>query len=265
VWHDAEGNEHRDVTKWFGYKAHLMVDTKHELPLARRVTKASRPDNEQVEAMVEQFMAHRPGVKSRTLSGDKAYDDGPLIKRLWEDHRIRAVFSLRDTAQDGEDGEVLEGSRNVLLGDDGRVYCYAKRRGALIKQAMVPWGFEKDRGTQKYRCPAAVMGVNCPERKRCGASAYGRVVRVKNHEDWRRFGPMARGTKQWKRLYKGRTACERVNARLKDGMGMNDLHVRGIRNIAMSLDLAILALYGLALGHLKRGAKKCRSYTKVAD
>jgi len=36
----------------------------------------------------------------------------------------------------------------------------------------------------------------------CGASAYGRVVRVKNHADWRRFGPMERGMKQWKRLYK---------------------------------------------------------------
>ena len=57
------------------------------------------------------------------------------------------------------------------------------------------------------------------------------------------------------RFYKKRTACERVNARLKDGMGMSDLHVRGLKNVALSLDLAILGLYGLALGHLKRGAR----------
>ena len=41
--------------------------------------------------------------------------------------------------------------------------------------------------------------------------------------------------------------------------------VRGLQNVTLSLDLAILTLYGLALGHLKRGAKEWRSYTRVAD
>jgi len=79
------------------------------------------------------------------------------------------------------------------------------------------------------------------------------------------FGPLARQTKQWKRLYKRRTACERVHARLKIGMALDELHSRGLEQITLSLDLAILTLYGLALGHLKRGAKHWRSYTRVAD
>ena len=264
-WRDKKGKMHESVTKWFGYKAHLLVDTRHELPLARHLTKASRPDNEKVLAMVKDVRAHHPGMSPKTLSGDKAYDSGPLIKALWETHNIRAVFDLRDTAQDGEDGESLEGARNILLGDDGHVYCYAYERGRTIRQAMVPWGFERDRGTLKYRCPAAVIGGRCPERKRCGTSAYGRVVRVKNHADWRRFGPMARGTNQWKRLYKGRTAVERINGRLKRGLGLGDLTVRGKANVGLQVDLGILVLYGLALGHLKRGAKAWRSYTRVAD
>jgi len=109
------------------------------------------------------------------------------------------------------------------------------------------------------------MGTRCPERERCGASAYGRVVRVKNHVNWRRFGPMARHTKQWRRLYKARTAVERINGRLKCGLGLGDLTVRGNANVGLQLDLGILVLYGLALGHLSRGAKQWRSYTRVAD
>ena len=264
-WFDKKGKMHESVTKWFGYKAHLLVDTRHELPLARSLTKASRPDNEKVLAMVEDMKAHHRDMSPKTLSGDKAYDSGPLIKSLWKRHNLRAVFDLRDTAQDGEDGEALEGARNILLGDDGYVYCYTSQRGKTVRQAMAPWGFEKDRGTLKYRCPAAVMGTRCPEREQCGTSEYGRIVRVKNHADWRRFGPMARGTKQWKRLYKGRTAVERINGRLKRGLGLGDLTVRGQANIGLQLDLGILVIYGLSLGHLKRGARQWRSYTRVAD
>lgn len=264
-WKGQDGKEHEDVTKWFGYKAHLLVDTRYELPMGRRVTRASRPDNEKVLELVAELKRRHGQVSPRSLSADKAYDDGELIAALWQEHRLRAVFDLRDSAQDGEDGEPLQGGRNVLLGDDGRVYCYAKESSSLVRQAMAPWGFEASRGTLKYRCPAAVFGTRCAERSRCGMSRYGRVVRVKNHADWRRFGPMARNTKQWKRLYRSRTACERVNGRLKGGLGLDDLYVRGLRNVALSLDLAILVLYALALGHLKRGAKHWRSYTRIAD
>lgn len=263
-WKGSDGQTHEDVTKWFGYKAHLLVDTRYEVPLERSVTKASRPDAEKVQEMVRQVKQRHPEMVLKSLSGDKAYDDGALTANLWKQERVRAVFDLRDTAQDGEDGERLEGARNILLGDDGQVYCYAESKGKLLRQAMRPWGFEAKRGTLKYRCPAATLGTACPERERCGSGPYGRVVRVKNHADWRRFGPLARGTPQWKRLYARRTACERVNARLKDGMVLGDLHVRGIRNVTLSLDLAILTLYALALGHLKRGAKHWRSYTRIA-
>ena len=261
-WTDAQGGAHEDVTKWFGYKAHLVVDTRHELPLAGRVTKASRPDNEYVMEMVGELKGL--GLSPETLSGDKAYDGGPQTEALWSEYRVRAVFDLRDTAQDGEDGTRLEGARNILLGNDGRVYCFARNRGKTIKQAMAPWGFEKDRGALKFRCPAAVARMECPERERCGRGSYGRVVRVKNHLDWRRFGTMARGSRQWKRLYSARTACERVNARLKTGLGLADLRVRGLKNVQMTVSLAILAMYGLALGHLRRGAKEWRSWTRVA-
>ena len=265
-WTDKEGRAHEEVTKWFGYKGHFLVDTRYELPLAWEVTRASRPDNEPVLDLVGKFHRWHAGKRRvQTLSGDKAYDDGDLVKPLWGEEKVRAVFDLRDSAQDGEDGERLAPGENILLGDDGQVYCYAGSGSHLVRQAMVPWGFEAKRGTQKYRCPAAVAGISCPERERCGRGRYGRVVRVKNHQDWRRFGPLARGTKQWERLYRARTANERVNSRVKEGMGLDDPSVRGRANMQMAVNLAVLALYGLALGHLRRKAKAWRSYTRLAQ
>jgi hypothetical protein len=263
-WTDAKGQAHEEVTKWFGYKAHLLVDTRYEVPLARRVTRASRPDAEKILEMLRELKRRHPGMTPKTLSADKAYDDGALMREIWEEERVRPVFALRDTAQDGEDGEPLPGARNILLGDDGQVYCYAESRGRTLRQAMRHWGFEERRGTLKYRCPAAVLETECPRRAQCGAGRYGRVVRVKNHRDWRRFGPLARGTKQWKRLYSRRTACERVHARLKTGMALDELHSRGLDPVTLSLDLGLLTLYGLALGHLRGGAKHWRSYTRLA-
>ena len=50
----------------------------------------------------------------------------------------------------------------------------------------------------------------------CNAGkSYGKTVRVKQEIDLRRFPAILRATKKFERLYKGRTAVERVNARVK--------------------------------------------------
>ena len=264
-WKDQAGVMHETETRWFGYKAHLLVDTRHELPVAHTLTPANAADVNHLIPLVEQLEERHPKIRVKTLSADKAYDDGSKVRELYEEHGIRAVFALRDTAQDGEDGERLRPGSNVLLGDDGTVYCYHKNRTAIVRQAMVYWGWEPSRGTQKWRCPAAVYGLPCPDREACSPTPYGKTVRVHADQDWRRFGPVARGTKKHKRLYNGRTATERVNGRLKHGLTLDELTVRGREKIALKLDMAILVLYALALGHLKRKAKHWRSYTRIAN
>jgi len=263
-WTDEEGQRHEEVRKWFGYKLHLVVDTRHELPVAWTVTRASAADNEQVIGLLEALKERHPQIGVQTLAGDKAYDDGPLVEELHEQWHIRAVFDLRDTAKDGEDGEAIPGSRNLVWGDDGQVYCYYKRGKEVVQQPLRYWGFEESRQCQKWRCAAAVYGWRCPERQRCGPSTYGRVVRVKWTKDWRRFGPMPHGTPQRKRRYNGRTACERVNSRLKTALALDDLHVRGKARIELRVAIALVVLLGMAKGHLERKAKAWRSLTRLA-
>jgi hypothetical protein len=80
----------------------------------------------------------------------------------------------------------------------------------------------------KYRCPALHEDWECPMSSRCNAGKkYGLTVRVKQEIDLRRFPPIPRATKQFERLYKGRTSVERVNARLKIFWGVDDGNVTG--------------------------------------
>ena len=91
-------------------------------------------------------------------------------------------------------------------------------------------GHEKDRGTLKYRCPAKVEGFTCGSDARCNAGrSYGMTVRVDQAIDLRRFPSIPRATPQFERRYKGRTAVERVNDRLKVLWGLDDGHVVGAR------------------------------------
>ncbi len=64
----------------------------------------------------------------------------------------------------------------------------------------------------------------------CNAGkSYGKTVRVPREVDLRRFPALPRATKKFEQLYKGRTAVERVNARLKIFWGADDGNVKGAR------------------------------------
>ena len=79
--------------------------------------------------------------------------------------------------------------------------------------------------------------------KTCNAGRkYGLTVRVPREIDLRRFPALPRATKKFERLYKGRTAVERVNARLKIFWGADDGNLSGSRRFFALLG-AILVVH----------------------
>jgi hypothetical protein len=68
------------------------------------------------------------------------------------------------------------------------------------------------------------------------------VLKVGIWEDPRRFPGLARESRKWKRLYRQRTAVERVNSRLKEHLLLDDLTVRGIRKVRVHTGLSLLVL-----------------------
>jgi hypothetical protein len=53
---------------------------------------------------------------------------------------------------------------------------------------MAYGGFEKNRGTLKYKCPAAQYGFKCRGNKKCPVKT---VIRIPLEEDRRIFTPVA--------------------------------------------------------------------------
>ena len=72
------------------------------------------------------------------------------------------------------------------------------------------------------------------------------TVRVKQAIDLRRFPPIPRATKQFERLYKGRTAVERINARIKMFWGADDGNITGARRFHAYLGTVMVVHAGFA-------------------
>jgi hypothetical protein len=218
------------VVEWFGYKLHLLVDVKHEVALAYHITDTKAGDNERIAELVRQAKHNLPPQRIKTLAYDKAADDGAVHEFLY-DEAIQAIIQNRHFQL--EEPEKVLGGRtplNIVYDQAGTVFCYDNASDPPLRHPMAYIGHEPDRGTIKYRCPARHQDWDCPSATVCnGERAYGLTVRVKQEIDLRRFPSVPRATKQFERLYAGRTAVERVNGRLKIFWGIDDGQVYGAR------------------------------------
>ncbi len=218
--------------EWFGYKFHLLVDVKHEVVLAYQITSAAGEgtgDNSVLPQVLEQAQRILPEGRIRTLAFDKAADDEKTHELLHEEG-IRPVIEIRGLWKDQAEQMLPghDGNSNVVHDEAGTIYCYDTTGAVPVKHKMSYIGFEKDRGTLKYRCPARHEGLVCPSDKKCnGCSSYGKTVRVSCELDPRRFPSIPRATAAFERLYDGRTAVERVNSRIKVVWGADDGNVTG--------------------------------------
>jgi Transposase DDE domain len=263
---DEAGNI-TEVYEWFGYKLHLLVDVKHEVALAYHITDTKAGDNERVETLVEQAQANLPAGRIETLAYDKAADDEQVHQTLFR-HGIKPVIQNRSMWQE-EPERLLPGGRyplHLVHDEAGTVYCYDKVSDPPVRHRMSYVGYDKQRRTVKYRCPARHEDFDCPSAARCNAGkSYGLAIRIPCELDLRRFPPVPRATKEFERRYKGRTAVERVNGRLKIFWGADDGNVRGARRfhawvgVVMVVHLVMATLLAKAprwegtLGHTRLG------------
>src|SRR5262249_49966553 len=98
-------------------------------------------------------------------------------------------------------------------------------------------------------------GWECPMSATCNAGkSYGKTVRVPRGVDLRRFPALPRATKKFERMYKGRTAVERVNARLKLFWGGDDGNVKGSRRFVAQVGvvMAVHAAFATLLASASR-------------
>ena len=244
---DDEGHVTK-ILEWFGYKLHLLVDVKHEVALAYEVTAAHAGDGETLPALVKEAQGNLPPRRMRTLAYDKAADSND-VHSLLNEAGIHPLIQMRHLWKDEHERLVpgQDANPNIVHDEAGTVYCYDMESGPAVRHKMAYIGHEPQRGTLKYRCPARHEGWTCPNENACNAGkTYGRTVRVKCDLDLRRFPPIPRATKQFERLYKGRTAVERVNARVKIFWGADDGNIAGARRFHAFVGVVMVVHEALA-------------------
>jgi hypothetical protein len=245
-----DGTLWEKVVKWFGYKIHLLVDTKYEMPLGCRVTRASVSDTTQLLPLVEDLREKHPEIHKGvdTASGDKAYDSEENCCELYDEHGIKPVIDIRRMWREKETRLLDPGrAENVVYDEVGTVYCICPATGE--QRPMAYGGFEKDRMALKYVCPVRAYGLTCSGSPQCGHAM--KSERVSMEIDRRIFTPVARSSYAWEREYKKRTAVERVNSRLDVSFGFERHFIRGRKKMEVRVGLALCVMLAMAVGRIK--------------
>lgn len=256
-----DGSNWEKVVKWFGFKLHLIVDSVHELPVAYKVTEASRNDSPEMMPMLDTMNEELPDrvATAETIDGDKGYDSEDNNKKPYDLYGIKPVIDIRNCWPKAADETRLldpKSADNVVYNYKGDVFCICPVTGE--RRSMAFQGFEAGRETLKYRCPAAAYGLTCAGCKECpgGSKRYGRIVRIPLDTDRRIFTPIARSSYAWEKAYDRRTAVERVNSRLDNVLEFERHHIRGLKKMRVRVGLALCVILAMALGWLKAGRRE---------
>lgn len=251
VHNREDGSTVREVKRWFGFKVHTLVDTTYELPVAFEVTPASAAEQPVAHDLLDQLEQRQPLIleSAEYLMADRGYDDGKLHRRLWDSYGIKPVIGIRNLWRrpDGMDAtRAVSSLESVAYDFEGNVYCYNVHGH---RHKMAHGGFDRDRNSIKYLCPAHHYGSKCCGKSQCPLASS---VRIPIAEDRRVFGPVARDSYKWATLYKRRTAAERVYSRLDGSFGFEMHTIRGIAKMKLRVSLAYMAMLGMALGRIRQ-------------
>ncbi len=276
----GEGKSGKTTKWWFGYKLHLIVDANYELPVAFDLTKANASETIRLMPMVEEMEKKHPVLHARaeTMAADRGYDDGADKAALYDDHDMTPLIDTRDMRQEENDGkyQALDPTRHdtIYFDGTGRVACRIDPFEPNDEKAFADMqfqGFEKDRQTLKFRCPAAAFGFECRNREACRCQPgvrdgqHGRVVRVPLDRDRRIFLPTHRHSRGFREGYKKRSSVERVNSRIDQVYGFERHFIRGLEKMRLRVGLALIVMLATAVAWVQSGKKeKLRSLVQAA-
>jgi hypothetical protein len=246
---DEKGTPWKTVKSWFGFTLHLLVDATHELPVGYEITDASVNEMPVANLLVDSMAEDYPWLADRCeyLCGDRGLDDGKLVAGAWDKYQIKPVIDIRNCWQDADETKRVPSTENVVYDFKGTVKCVCPRTGK--EREMAYGGFEKNRTTHKYRCPARHYGYECAGMSEC---AITHSVRIPLSTDRRVFTPLARSTYKWPDVYDRRTAVERVNSRLDTSFGFEHHTIRGLHKMTLRVSIAFCVMLAIAIGWTKK-------------
>jgi transposase len=231
-------DKQRDLYYWFGYKLHLVVDALYELPVSFKLRAANELDTTQMECLLKKAGADLDETSPEAVIADKGYDSQDNNEFVFAECQAAPIIPIRE----------VEGMQMPDI-------CNAK--GTPLCSCgleMTYWG--RDGNYLKYRCSEAVGKGTCKSRFKCTVSPYGYVLKLPIADDPRRHPPVPRESKKWQRLYRLRTAVERVNSRVKEILGLAAITVRGKAKVTVKVMLSLLIMLAAGVGMARRDRLK---------
>jgi len=213
----------------YGFRAHIICDVKTELPMAYAVLAAN---SDEKKAMMS-LLARMPSpMRARMdyLMLDRGYDSTEMIQKA-KRAGVIPIVDIRNCWKDGETTKQYKDT-NMVYDYQGNVF-FVDEKGQQHK--MNYEGYDSQKKCLRY-------------------SHRGKTYKLYISYDERVFLPVARDSIKFKRLYKGRTAVERLNGRLDRDYMFEDHCIRGLKKMRLMVSLTLLIMNAMALGKIKRGA-----------
>jgi len=241
-YHYTDKNGKEQVkTEWhYGFKAHIICDVKTELPVAYNVLAANSDERRTMMDLVSQLPDDLK-ERAKTLALDKGYDSTDLIKHV-KGLGIIPIVDIRNCWKDGEATKQYKDT-DIVYNYQGNVF------------------FVDDNGKQRK-----MLYKGYDSRKKCLRYSYmGKIKKIYISYDERVFLPVARDSMKFARLYKGRTAVERLNGRLDRDFMFEDHCIRGLNKMRLMTSLTLTIMNAMALGKIRSGmTTHLAAFTKSA-
>ncbi|TKI63269.1 transposase [Lysinibacillus mangiferihumi] len=189
-------------TFWYGFKGHLAVSTKSQYIVARLMSSGNLSDSKVAIPLLKKVNHLIPNHFTTTIF-DAGYDYEAIYHQILS-QKMKAVIPYVKR-REGEMVGFDEHFRPTCVRENS--YCYDS--------------FDEKYQTLKFTRPKEC--ATCPLR---ADSLCQKVFKIKCKTDIRKYTYPARGSELWKKLYKERTAVERVNAYLKQFFQLNNVRHR---------------------------------------
>lgn len=203
-------------TFWYGFKGHLAVSTKSQYIVARLMSSGNLSDSKAAIPLLKKVNHIMPNHFTTAIF-DAGYDYEAIYRQI-STQEMKAVIPYVKR-REGEMVGFDEHFRPTCVREHS--YCYDS--------------FDEKYQTLKFTRPKEC--TTCPLRE---DSLCQKVFKIKCETDLRKYTYPARGSELWKKLYKERTAVERVNAYLKQFFQLNNVRHRTGRKAKLHFNLVTI-------------------------
>jgi len=252
---DTDGKKKVKKEYHFGFKAHIICDVNYELPIVHSVTPANADEKKEMLKLLQSPVLsseeHKKVAKHLLL--DRGYDSGKMIKGIKAAGMI-PVVDIRNCWKDGEETKQYKNT-DMVYNAYGEVshYDYVEK-------------YDKETETTKREyLPVKMKYEGYDKQKNCLRYSHkGKTKQISISYDERIFLPIARDSDKFKRIYKGRTAVERLNGRLDRDYMFEKHYIRGLDKMRLMVSLSLIVMNGMAIGKIKNNIDSIRSLKKAS-